>query len=312
MKQVRPALQHPRSRVFDAARWTGYRPRPDDIVIGTYSKCGTTWTQHIVGLLVFGNAEPRPVFASSPWPDFRLALPEGAVWPIAEAQTHRRFFKTHLPLDALPLYESVKYIHVARDGRDAAMSLHNHCTHFTEAALGILDEISLNDRKFGDAFPRAAQDPRKFFHDWLKGEIGKIAEVTFFPLENSYWGERRRANVLLVHYNDLKKDLSGEMRRIAQFLDIEIPAAVWPSLIEAAQFETMKKNGARILDFAEQLFEGGSSRFLHKGTNGRWQDVVAKEDLAIYDARVKAEFSPALARWVEQGRLTGGDPRTAV
>ena len=310
MKQIRPALQQPRSRVFDAARWTAYRPRPDDIVIGTYSKCGTTWTQHIVGLLVFGNAEPRPIFASSPWPDFRLA-PEGAALSLAEAQTHRRFFKTHLPLDALPLYESVKYIHVARDGRDAAMSLHNHYANFTAAALEKLDEVSLNDGKFGDAFPRAAQDPRIFFHDWVRDAVGEIPEVTFYPLENSYWAERRRANILLVHYNDLKKDLSGEMRRIARFLEIEIPETVWPSLIEAAQFETMKKNGGKILDFAEALFEGGSSRFLHKGTNGRWKDVAAKDDLAIYDARVKAAFSPALARWVEQGRLAGGDPQAA-
>jgi aryl sulfotransferase len=311
VRQIRPALKQPRSRVFDAARWAGYRPRPDDIIIGTYSKCGTTWTQHIVGLLVFGNSEPRGVFEMSPWPDFRLILPEGAVWPIAEAQTHRRFFKTHLPLDALPLYESVKYIHVARDGRDAAMSLHNHLANFNAAALEKIDQVSLGDPKFGDRFPRASKDAAEFFHKWVRDDVGEIEAVTFLPLECSYWAERKRPNVLLVHYNDLKKDLSAEMRRIASFLEIDISESVWPGLIEAAGLEAMRKNGDKIVDFAAALWDGGSSRFLYKGTNGRWQDIVAKADLAIYDDRVKAAFTPTLARWAESGRLVAGDPRTS-
>jgi aryl sulfotransferase len=43
-----------------------------------------------------------------------------------EAQTHRRFIKTHLPVDALVFSPKAKYIYVARDGRDVAWSLHNH------------------------------------------------------------------------------------------------------------------------------------------------------------------------------------------
>ena len=50
---------------------------------------------------------------------------------LAESQTHRRFLKSHLPFSALPHYETVKYIHVARDGRDAAMSFFNHKSHYT-------------------------------------------------------------------------------------------------------------------------------------------------------------------------------------
>ncbi len=310
LQPVRPPLSQPRSRVFDAARWAGYRARADDIIIGTYSKCGTTWMQHIVGMLVFGDAEPRSIFDVSPWPDFRFMLPDGAVWPIAEAHTHRRFFKTHLPLDALPFYEGVKYIHVARDGRDAAMSLHNHLANFTSTALEMADKISLNDPKFGDPFPRAGQDPREFFHQWVSfDQMGNDAGLSFFHVERSYWAERKRANVLLVHYNDLKKDLSGEMRRVARFLGIEIHETLWSDLIDAAGFEAMKRNGDKIMPFAHGIWEGGPSRFLHKGTNGRWRDVVAESDLATYEAKVKAEFTPMLSRWIEQGRLVAGDPR---
>ena len=139
-KLVRGPVREVRSRVFDSARWANYRPRPDDIVIATYSKCGTTWMQRIVCMLVFKSADPKPVWDLSPWPDMRLFGPIEDTLAQAEALTNRRFFKSHLPYDALTVYEGVKFIHVARDGRDAAMSLHNHFVNFTPTALQLLDQ----------------------------------------------------------------------------------------------------------------------------------------------------------------------------
>src|SRR4051812_33048206 len=102
-----------RSRMFDSTRWDGYRPRSNDIIIGTYPKCGTTWMQRIVGMLVFRSAAPRAIMEISCWFDSRTFGPIESALEAAEAQTHRRLLKTHLPLDALPIYEGVKFIHVA-------------------------------------------------------------------------------------------------------------------------------------------------------------------------------------------------------
>jgi aryl sulfotransferase len=310
---VRPALREVRTRVFDSARWAGYQPRPDDILIATYSKCGTTWAQRIVSMLVFSSAAPRPVWDLSPWPDARFGPPIEALMAEAEAQTHRRFFKSHLPLSALPFYDDVKYLHVARDGRDACMSLHNHLCNLTPDTLARFNAISRDDPKFGDPYPRVPDDAGAFFHDWItddrvNGDNGDPA-ASFFGVENSFWAERRRSNLLLVHYNDLKADRAGEMQRIARFLDADVPDSLWPELVEAASFVAMKRDGDALIPFAHQLFEGGPARFLNKGTNGRWHDVVAKPDLARYQAKVRSEFSPALARWVEHGRILAGDPR---
>ena len=134
--------------------------------------------------------------------------------------------------------------------------------------------------------------------------------IVFFDLETTYWQARHVENLLLVHYNDLKADLDGEMRRIAEFLAVDPPREVWPSLVEAATFEAMKRNGKTILAGAEKVFEGGSDRFLFKGTNGRWRDVMTADDLALYDNAAK-RLTPGLARWLENGRLIAGDPRTA-
>ncbi len=309
---VRPPLLEVRSRVFDSARWAGYRAREGDVVIATYSKCGTTWMQRIVSMLVFASDEPRPIWDLSPWPDARFLGPVEEVLAQAEAQTHRRFFKSHLPLTALPLYQGVRYVHVARDGRDACMSLHNHLSSFTPEGLAMLDEISRSDPKFGDAMPRVPEDAGAFFPLWLSPEgFDADPELSFFGVERSFWAERQRSDVLLVHYNDLKADREAEMRRVAAFLGIEVPESLWPRLVEAAGFEAMQRDGDALIPMAHALWDHGPRRFLNKGTNGRWRDVVAPEHLAAYDERVRREFSPGLARWVEHGRLVAGDPRDA-
>lgn len=293
-----------RSRTFDSSRWDGYRARADDIIIGTYPKCGTTWMQRIVGMLVFQSAEPRALWEDSLWFDMRARGPIEPILAAAERQTHRRFLKSHLPLDALPIFPGVKFIHVARDGRDAVLSLHNHRRGFTAAALEKFDEISRTDPKFGDSVPPVPESPAAFFTEWLTdgGAYGDPG-ASFFHVENSYWDARNDPNMLLVHYNDLKTDLGGEMRRVAAFLGIEVDAALWPELIAAAGFETMKEQGAALLPQAGLVFDGGSTWFLNKGSNGRWRDVFRPDDLARYDAMVAANFSPDLAHWLANGRL---------
>ncbi len=129
----------------DSRQWSGYKPRTGDVVIATAPKVGTTWMQQIVNLLIFQSLQPRPLGECSPWLDSRIHLPIEAVLPMIEAQTHRRFLKSHLQLDALPVYDEVKYIHVARDGRDACMSALNHYNGFLPAAWENFDAIGMAD-----------------------------------------------------------------------------------------------------------------------------------------------------------------------
>jgi len=134
----------------------------------------------------------------------------------------------------------------------------------------------------------------------------------FFEIERSFWAERRRPNVLLLHYADMKADLDGEMRRIAAFLGIPVDEAVWPELVAAADFSAMQRNGDTLMAGIDVAFDGGHKTFLNKGTNGRWQGELTEEDLALYQRRVEAELSPGLARWLEHGRRVAGDPRAAA
>jgi aryl sulfotransferase len=304
---VRPPLREVRSRIFDSARWAGYQPRDGDVVIATYPKCGTTWTQRIVGMLLAGDAAPFAVHGV--WFDFRLGPPVEVSLAEAEAQAGRRYLKSHLPYDALPVFEGVKFIHVARDGRDSAMSFHNHLRTFTPFARENASQVSLNDPKFGDRLPPTPEDPAEYFREWLvDGGATGDPGASYWEMERSYWDARHEPNMLLVHYADLKADRAGEIARIARFLEVDLAPAAMRDIVEAAGFEAMKGQGAELMPGAEMAWEGGYKSFLYKGTNGRWQGVCAEADLAAYRAKVAAEFTPGLGAWLEGGRLVAGDP----
>lgn len=309
---IRPPLRYVRSRLFDSAAWDNFPMRADDIIIATYPKCGTTWMQRIVGMLVFGSTDVFPVEEVSPWPDFRFGPPEAKVAQ-AEAQTHRRFLKSHLPYDALPVHEGVKFIHVARDGRDAAMSFHHHKAAYTLIAIEMQNAIAFADPKFGDATSPVTPDPAEHFHDWVAGPQDGMGDdgASFFHIENSFWAVRREPNMLLVHYNDLKADLSGEIIRIADFLGFSISQSQASQLAEAAGFAAMKSQAEALLPLAAIVWQGGAGTFFHQGTNGRWKEVARPEDLEAYAAKVDTCFSPALAHWIAEGRRGAGEPRTA-
>ena len=314
---VQCARRDYRTWIVDSRRWGQYRPRSDDIVITTYPKCGTTWMQRIVGLLVFQSPEPRPVMQISPWIDRRLPEPVAAVLAQIEAQDHRRFLKAHLPADGLPIYDQVKYVHVARDGRDACMSFHNHASNFAPQMLEGLDRSGLADETIGRPYPRIPADPAAYFHRWLTegvvpGHEDGLPTISFFHCERTWWEQRHRPNILLVHFNDLKADLAGEMRRVAGFLGMAIDPDLWPALVQAAEFEAMRRDGTALMGSRATSFRDGADHFFHKGTNERWRGVFRDEDLALYDAKAAAMLSPACAQWVAAGHLKAGDPRLAA
>jgi hypothetical protein len=103
-----------RSPEEDSARWLGFPYRDGDIVISTRSKTGTTWVQMICALLIFQTPDlPAPLAQLSPWLD-HLITPRDQVYAQLAAQPHRRFIKTHTPLDGIPLDPRASYIVTAR------------------------------------------------------------------------------------------------------------------------------------------------------------------------------------------------------
>lgn len=309
MRLVRPATREYRTWITDSRRWSSYAPRASDIVISTYPKCGTTWMQRIVGALVFQTPEPMPFSGEiSLWIDSRTMRSLDDAIATIERQTHRRFLKAHLPFDGLPIYDEVRYVHVARDGRDALMSWHDHDNAWLPELIERLDANGIADPAIGRPYPPLIDDPAEQFHRWLtEGATGDETDgcpnLSFFNCEPTWWQARDLPNVLMVHYSDLKADLAGQVARIAAFLDIPLPDGLLAEVVAAADFRAMQRDGAALLPHQVGVFRGGHRTFLNKGTGGRWRGVFRADDLALYDAKLEARLTADCAAWLEHGSV---------
>jgi aryl sulfotransferase len=84
---------------------------------------------------------------------------------------------------------------------------------------------------------------------------------------------------------------------------------LWPQLVEAASFESMRRDGALLMPHLGGSFTDGANSFFFAGRNGRWREMLTKDDLAAYDAKIVASLSLACARWVAVGGLVAEDPQ---
>ncbi|MEX2393834.1 MAG: sulfotransferase domain-containing protein [Actinomycetota bacterium] len=301
-----------RTRVYDnhhldSTRWDTYVRRPGDVIISTSVKAGTTWTQRIFSLFVFGT-DPLPtgLWQVSPWIDNRI-FPLEPILAEIEAQEHKRFLKSHLPLDALPYHEDVHYIVVGRDARDVAMSLFNHYSSYTDLVHGMMESLGVE----GEPFPRAPSDVREFWRDYMTRSWHSHSwESDGYPYwshhyhAESFWKHRALPNIHFVHYNDLKTDLEGEMRQLAEVTGFEVDDAAWPSLVHAATFDVMKEDARVMIPEIAMIF-GSVDNFMFKGTNERWRDALTSSDLELYEAQA-CNLDPELRAWLESGRLASG------
>ena len=288
---------------FDSTRWDYFEPRADDIIVATSYKAGTTWTQAILAHLLFPDGDlPAGPSEMSPWLDFRLVPLELALNGL-RAQEHRRFVKTHLPLDGMIYDERLKYLYVARDARDVFMSLWNHYSHMTDDTITLMNLLI---GRQGEPFPAPPTDIHAFWQDWItrgwfEWEADGWPYWSHLSNVQSWWDYRELPNIQLIHYSDLLAEPESEMRRIAGFLDIEVPEDAWPRIVKAVSLKEMKKQGERYAPGGGQFWKGGAQTFLNKGTNGRWRDVLSDEELALYDTACQRALTPECREWMENG-----------
>jgi aryl sulfotransferase len=121
---------------------------------------------------------------------------------------------------------------------------------------------------------------------------------SFWQHVRSWWAIRDLPNVRLVHYANLKRDLPGQMRKIAAFLDIPIDESRWDAILEHCSIEWMRAN---TFQGAERVFEGGANTFFYRGVNGRWSETLTPADIAEYEARAVHELGDDCAHWLATG-----------
>jgi hypothetical protein len=254
--------------------------------------------QMICALLVFRTPElPDRLATLSPWLDW-LVLDKDEVFARLAGQDHRRFVKTHTPLDGVPIDPRATYIVVARHPLDLAVSLYHQSANLDRARIAALT---------GNPAPPPRATPRPEAADWVRAwvdsdddprEVMDSLPGVMWHLSDA-WARRHEPNVVLVHYDDLQRDLRGQMEELAVRLGIEVPDERWPALVEAAGFTAMKADADRLAPDPRGVLKDRQA-FFRGGRSGAGRALLDDAGLARYRRRA-GELAPAdLLRWLHR------------
>lgn len=286
------------TRHLDSNRWNAFAYRDGDVVVATWGKSGTTWTEQLVSQLIHGapNEFRKGI---GPWFDLR-ALPEDEVRAQVEAMDFRRCIKTHLAADALYLDPRARYIYVGRDLRDIIWSAHNHQASFTQEALDRFNALPDWD---GEPLLHPIEDIREYYRQSIKtGFVPNFGHGDLWENFRSWWEVRHLPNVLLLHFDKMKTDFLGQAKRVAAFLEIEVPDQRWPVIEEHCSIDCMRKLASDSPSMT--LWTDGANSFFNKGTNGRWRDVLSPEEAALVDEVGAKRLSPDCLHWMKSGEFS--------
>ncbi|XP_030610187.1 sulfotransferase 1C2 [Archocentrus centrarchus] len=243
-------------------------PDPSDLLIATYPKAGTTWTQEIVDLLLHnGDAEackraPTPV--RSPFLEIFSPPPIPSGLDLLKKMDPPRVIKTHLPFQLVPpgFWENkCKAIYVARNAKDNLVSYY-----------------------YFDLMNQTQPEPGPFdsyIHKFMQGEL---SWGSWYDHVKGYWLEREKKNILYLFYEDMKENPRREVERIMRYLDLSVSDEVISQIVELTTFKNMKENPmANYSCIPSPVFDQSISPFMRKGEVGDWKNHFTPEQSKIFD-----------------------------
>ena len=246
---------------------------PDDVFIVTPTSSGTTWMQQIVRLIHSkGEQDGRVLSDAVPWieckPFSRTETHGYATDVILEDMPRPRAFKTHFPYElsacGLPSKTPCKYIYVVRNKKDLMVSL------YCKLKRGFVPNLEWDI----------------FYSNFEQFEH----YGNYFDHVLSWWVHRNDENVLFLKYEDMKRDLPGNVAKVASFIGVDLSSDLVSKIADMTTFEKMKKDDSANFVWDKTFVEDGNPMWLRKGTVGDWKNFFTAEQSAEIDALCAKEF----------------------
>ena len=246
---------------------------PDDIWVVTYGRSGTTWTQQIVRSILDKGDEDQNIDQAVPWLD--AANSKIVPYDVDFSTIKRpRAIKSHMPYNfmpcGLPNDTPGKYIYVARNPKDAAVSFFYH--YFS---------LKLAENIDWPTFASWFLSGQVYFGSHLDHVLG-------------WWEHRDNDNVLFLKYEDMKKDIRSAIVRIASFIGKDLTVEEVETVIEKSTFSSMKNNPTTNYEWIpKERKHPEATPFMRKGVVGGWKDMFTPEQSGQFDAFFTHKFKAA-------------------
>ncbi|XP_069057741.1 sulfotransferase 1 family member D1-like [Pleurodeles waltl] len=238
------------------AKVESFQARPDDLLICTYPKAGTTWMSEIVDFIVNnGDVEKtkRDVIQNRvPFLEFAIPITTSGIELLVNTPPPR-VIKTHLPVKLLPktLWKNnCKIIYVARNAKDVAVSFY----YFTKIAV--------------------AHPEYKTWDEFLESYMaGKIAYGSWFDHVKGWWEKRKDHRILYLFYEDMKEDPKREIQKVMQFMEMELGEEILERIVQHTTFKEMSDNlMTNRKSTPPSWLDQKTYTFMRKGITGDWKN----------------------------------------
>lgn len=290
MNPLAPAAATYRGELTNPDRWPAWVPRTGDVLVCTPPKCGTTWTQTMVSMLLRGEAAlPGRLGDLSPWVDAELNDVKEMAAQL-RAQTGRRAVKTHTPGDGFPVWDGVTVIAVYRHPLDVFFSLRKHLQNMVGREGHILSGPVSTAL---EAFVESEMDSEDIDRDSLATLVWHYRQTVL---------SERVPGRAVFHYAAMRANPRAAVARLAAAIGVEADTDLIDAIVAATSFAAMKAA-------AEDYVPQGSGRLWHdkagffeSASSGKWKGVLSAGELARFNARLmKLLPLPDARRWLLSG-----------
>ncbi|XP_013871560.1 cytosolic sulfotransferase 3 [Austrofundulus limnaeus] len=256
-----------------------FQARPDDILIATYPKAGTTWVSQILDLLYFGETNPErqttiPIYERVPFMDLLIPGVFSGKDLADNLPTTPRLIKTHFPVQFVPKSfweQNCKIIYVARNGKDNMVSYYHFDT---------MNKVQPEAGTWSSYFQRFLQ--------------GKLAFGSWYDHVNGWWKKKQTyPNLHYMFYEDLIENTGREIDKLCSFLGLSPSAELKEKVLSGVQFDNMKKN--QMANYSTlPVMDFKISPFMRKGKVSDWKNHFTVAQNEAFDEDYKTKIDPTL------------------
>lgn len=285
-----PAVRAYKGSVSRPEHWSRFEPRRGDVIVCSPPKCGTTWMQTIVSmLLVGGPVLPERLSTLSPWLDGVFTGDE--LLSSLNQRPGRRVVKTHTPVDGFPAWEGVTVIAIFRHPLDVFLSLRDHVANLRDEAEHPLGgEL----KAAFEHFLNGVFDPERV------DERNLATLVQHFRATTAGHQPRLRR----VHYADLIHNPTAILLSLEALLEVHLAPGTLEQLRAATTFEAMKMDAGRLAPMSGTAHWRDDAAFFSVGGFRSQAGALSSEQRAAYQARMETLVPDAdERRWLENGEL---------